>query len=362
MEHARASRLRLGGLFWRMALAYLAVSVVAVVISVAASRYEGPFGFLRHSDFVRFFNRLFDNQTNGTLLIITVIALIGVVTGAIISANLRIRVMRIARSAEAWSQGDFSATIHDRAGDELGQLARDLNRMAEQIQTLLLSRQALAVVEERNRLARDLHDTVKQQVFANALLVRAARKQLARDPNVAEAHLIEAEELANQTQQELIELIRALRPAALADQGLVAVLRSYGEDWSRQMGIAVDMRVRGARTTPLDIEDALLRVAQEALANVARHSGAREAHIELAWDRVQVSLIVRDDGGGFDLAHAAGKGLGMASMRERVEAVGGTLRLSSSSSGTTVEAIVPCAPSTITVVSETPESLEATHE
>jgi two-component system, NarL family, sensor histidine kinase LiaS len=340
----RIRRLRPGGLFWRMALSYLAVSVVAVVISVAAGRFEGPFGFLRHSDFVRFFNHLFDNQTNGTLLIITVIALIGVVTGAMISANLHVRVAHIARAAEAWSQGDFSVVVRDKAGDELGQLARDLNRMAEQIQTLLTSRQALAVVEERNRLARDLHDTVKQHVFANALLVRAARKQLARDPHAAEAHLAEAEDLADQTQQELIELIRALRPAALADKGLVAVLRSYVDDWSRQMSIAVDMRVLGERATPLEIEDALLRVAQEALANVVRHSGAQAVQVRLAWDGSQVSLAVQDDGSGFDLAQAEGQGVGLASMRERVEALGGTLCLSSSPSGTSLETTVPFAP------------------
>ena len=93
----------------------------------------------------------------------------------------------------------------------MGNSRGDLTRMAEQIQTLLASRQALAAVEERNRLARDLHDTVKQRVFARALLVRAARKQLDRDPDSARARLEEAEQLAEQTQQELINLIGALR-------------------------------------------------------------------------------------------------------------------------------------------------------
>src|SRR6478736_6878090 len=125
-------RRRFGGLFWRMALSYLAVSVVATLIAIPASRYEGPFGFLRDSDLVRTFNHYFDNQTNGTFLIVMMIALIGVVTGALISANLRGRVTRIAVAAQAWSQGDFSAPVRDRCKDELGQLARDLNRMAEQ--------------------------------------------------------------------------------------------------------------------------------------------------------------------------------------------------------------------------------------
>jgi NarL family two-component system sensor histidine kinase LiaS len=335
-------RRRFGGLFWRMAASYLVVSVVVTLITYFASRYEGPFGFLRDSSWVHFFNRFFDNQTNSMLLLITVVSGIGVFTGAVISANLRGRLRRIARAADAWSQGDFSIAVRDGAGDELGQLARDLNRMAEQIQTLLATRQELAVVEERNRLARDLHDTVKQHVFANALLVRAARKQMERDPATAQRHLQDAEELAAQTQQELIALIHALRPAAIADKGLVAVLREDADDWSRRMSIAVELRVQGERTTPLDVEDTLLRVAQEALANVARHSGAQGVSMRLAWEEEQVCLTIHDDGGGFDLDKVEGKGLGLASMRERVEALGGTLAIvSGAGSGTTVEAHVP---------------------
>ena len=336
-------RRRFGGLFWRMSASYLVVSVVVTIITYFAMRYEGPFSFLRDSTWVDFFNHLFDNQTNSALLLVAVVSGIGVFTGAVISANLRGRLRRITTAADAWSNGDFSATARDRSGDELGQLARDLNRMAEQIQTLLATRQELAVVEERNRLARDLHDTVKQHVFANALLVRAARKQMERDPDLAQRHLQDAEELAGQTQQELIALIRALRPAAIADKGLVAVLREYVDDWSRRMGIAVELRVQGERTTPLDVEDALLRVAQEALANVARHSGAQDVVVRLVWEGEQVCLTIEDNGKGFDFARAEGRGLGLASTRERAEALGGTLAITSTASGATVEARVPIA-------------------
>jgi NarL family two-component system sensor histidine kinase LiaS len=343
MKATKSRRQRFGGLFWRMALSYLAVSVVATLIAIPASRYEGPFDFLRDSGLVRTFNHNFDNQTNGTILIVAVIALVGVVTGALISANLRGRVTRIARAAEAWSRGDFSVTARDRSGDELGLLARDLNRMAEQIQTLLASRQALAVVEERNRLARDLHDTVKQHVFANALLVRAARKQLDRDPDAAGARLQEAERLAEQTQQELIDLIQALRPAALADKGLMGMLRAYAEEWSGRAGIAAELRAQGERVTPLDVEEAFYRVAQEALTNVARHSGASHVEIQLTWADVALEMTVRDDGRGFPVDEAAGKGLGLASMRERVEAIGGALTISSEATGTRLEARAPLA-------------------
>jgi NarL family two-component system sensor histidine kinase LiaS len=336
-------RRNFGGLFWRMALSYLAVSVVATLIAIRAGRYEWPFDFLRDSDLVHTFNRFFDNQTNGTFLIIVVIALIGLVTGALIAANLRGRIVRIAAAAETWSRGDFSSPVRDKSSDELGQLARDLNRMAEQIQTLLASRQALAVVEERNRLARDLHDTVKQHVFANALLVRAARKQLDRDPDAARARLQEAEQLAEQTQQELIDLIKALRPAALADKGLMGMLRAYAEEWSQRTGISVDLRAQGERLTPLDVEEAYYRIAQEALTNIARHSGAMHAEMQLTWTDETLEMTIHDDGQGFAVEESARKGLGLASMRERVEALSGALTISSGARGTSLEARTPLA-------------------
>jgi signal transduction histidine kinase len=348
-------RWRSGGLFWRLFVSYFAATLAAALIATYVGRFEGPFGFLRDSDLVSWFNHIGNNSANSGVLFVALATTIGTVTGLLVSRNLARRLRGMTRAAESWSQGDFSARVPDPSRDELGQVARDLNHMADQIQALLAARQELAVVEERNRLARELHDSVKQQVFANALLVRAARKQLDRAPETAKTHLEEAEELATRTQQELIELIRALRPAAISDRGLVAVMRAYADDWSRQMGIGVDVRVQGARATPLDVEEALFRIAQEALANVAKHSEARRVELRLAWEDDQVSLSIRDDGNGFDVSRAAGKGLGLASMRERAEQPGGALAIASAPDGTCVEARVPMhAPG--------PDSLPGIHE
>lgn len=278
--------------------------------------------------------------------------LLGTATGVLISRNLARRLNRIARAASAWSRGEFQIVVRDRSRDELGQLASDLNRMAEQLKSLLSARQTLAVVEERNRLARELHDSVKQHMFTCALLVRAARKLFPRDPEGAHQHLVQAEELAEQVQQELSAAIQALRPSALEDLGLVVVLQDYTRDWSQRTGIAVDLHVQGERTTPLQIEEALFRVSQEALANVARHSRASEVKILLTWDEEEVGLSIRDDGQGFDTTRTTGKGLGLASMRERVEALRGRLSSASSGAGTTVEAHVPLVPVTAGITAE----------
>ena len=153
----------------------------------------------------------------------------------------------------------------------------------------------------------------------------------------------EAEELAVQTQQELIALIRALRPTAIADKGLAAALRDYTSDWQRRMGVDVKLHTHGTPITPLESEETLFRVAQEALANVAHHSQARQVEIDLTWSGDQIHLTIRDNGKGFDLARAAGKGVGLSSMRERVEALHGTLLIASSSAGTTIEVFAPLA-------------------
>ena len=268
---------------------------------------------------------------------------LGTLSGVVISSGITRRLRRITQATAAWSRGEFQVAVFDRSGDEVGQLAHDLNRMAGQLQTLLAARQELAVLEERNRLARELHDSVKQHVFANALLVRAARKLMSRDPDKAQAHLADAEQLADQAQQELIALIRALRPAAIADKGLAAALRDYASDWERRMGVAVEVRVQGARSTPLDLEETLFRVAQEALSNVGRHSDAQHVELYLAWSEEQLRLTIHDDGRGFDTEHSVGKGVGLASMRERIQALHGTLVVSSSDNGagTTVEAWLP---------------------
>lgn len=270
--------------------------------------------------------------------------LLGTVTGVLISRNLVRRLNQIARAASAWSRGDFQMVVQDRSRDEVGHLVSDLNSMAEQLKGLLATRQALAVIEERKRLARELHDSVKQHLFTSALLVRAARKVFPRDPESAEQHLIQAGQLAEQAQQDLSAAIQALRPAALEDLGLAMMLQNYARDWSQRAGIAVDVRVQGARTAPLQIEEALFRVAQEALANVIRHSKASHVQIRLTWKGEAVSLSICDNGQGFDTTRMVGTGLGLVSMRERVETLHGHLAISSSSEGTTVEARVPLLP------------------
>jgi NarL family two-component system sensor histidine kinase LiaS len=150
----------------------------------------------------------------------------------------------------------------------------------------------------------------------------------------------EAERLAKQAGAELTTLIRELRPPSLESKSLADALRDFAAEWSRQNGIATDLKVDGVSSIALPEAETLFRVAQEALANVARHSQASRVNAELANQSSDVILTIQDNGVGFDPGQVE-KGVGLDSMRERLEAIGGRLDISSqTSSGTKITAVV----------------------
>jgi NarL family two-component system sensor histidine kinase LiaS len=269
-------------------------------------------------------------------------AFLGTIFGFFTAWGLTRRLRRLALAAQSWSQGDFSVVTRDRSKDELGQLSRELNDMAAQLESLIQAKGEFATLEARNRFARDLHDSVKQQVFATSLQIAAARALIERDTQSAEHHLSQADELVRQAQKELNVLIAEMRPAALEGKGLASALREYVGRWSQGAEIPADLRVQGERETPLEVEQTLFRVAQEALANVARHSGAEHAEVDLIYTASTVTLRVADDGRGFDPAQGPGGGFGLQSMRERLVRLGGHVDVESTpGKGTHVTCVCP---------------------
>ncbi len=265
--------------------------------------------------------------------------LLGAVFGYATARGLTRRLEALGRASEAWSRGDFSVLARDAANDELGLLARRLNAMAEQLHDLLQTRTALAAVAERHRLARELHDAVKQLVFSTEMQLAAASQHLAqgRVPRAQQA-LHEAQALLQQTQHELRALIHELRPAFQTD--LLTALRMHLQRWEQQTGIPVHFQPEVATPPPPDVTHPLLRVVQEALTNVARHSGARQVWVRLRVDGEALRLVVQDDGQGFDPARR--RGFGLVSMQERVQALGGTFRVrSAAGQGTQVYIVIP---------------------
>ena len=262
-------------------------------------------------------------QIGISLVFITLFAgLMGTIFGSRTAKRLVGRIRRLSRSTAAWSRGDFSVTVDDRAGDELGKLAHALNHMAQQLEQLLDQRLEMSILEERNRLARDLHDSAKQQAFAASAQLGAAHMLFSENPDAAETHLKEAEELVDEVRQELTHLIEELRPAAAQRADLVSAVREYALDWSNQSQIKASVYAQGERRLPLEVEQTLFRIVQEALSNIAKHSHAQHAEIRLVYNSTVITLTISDDGRGFD-PNDRGPGIGLQSMRERAELLDG---------------------------------------
>jgi len=267
---------------------------------------------------------------------------VGTVFGFLTAYGLTRRLKRVAQTASAWGRGDFSAAIVDSSADEIGQLAGQLNRMAQEMQVLIQTQQQLATVEERNRLARDLHDSVKQQVFAISMNLGAVQTLWERDTATARVRLDTAMTLARQAQQELAALIKTLRPAPLEGKALAPALGDWIQRWQAQTSLETRYQVTGQGELPEGVEQALFRVTQEALSNVAKHSGAQKVEVTLALQPGAVSLRISDDGHGFDPAQPQA-GLGLRSMRERLQALGGQLEIASGAQGTCLTVRLPYA-------------------
>ncbi len=192
--------------------------------------------------------------------------------------------------------------------------------------------QAAAVLEERNRLARELHDSVTQQLFSITLTAQAARVQLERNPQRVAQQLERLQETATAALAEMRALIYQLRPPALRDQGLVAALQQHAQFLAHREGMAITLSVSGDERLARGIEQPIYRIVQEALNNVAKHAHASNVQIilEFTSDSVRVSVI--DDGQGFDpetLPGGDGRHFGLWSMRERAAEIGGSVEVRS---------------------------------
>jgi signal transduction histidine kinase len=202
----------------------------------------------------------------------------------------------------------------------------------------------LSIVEERNRLARELHDSVTQKLFGVTLTAESAATVIDRDPAEAKAQIQRLQQLAREAMEELRSLIFELRPPAVETEGLATALRKHIDVLQRVHGHAVDLRLDENGAPRGDGDAEVLRIAQEALQNALRHAGAEHVDVRLGGDIGCLRLVVTDDGAGFDPADPAlrARRLGLTSMEERARALGGRLSIDSRPGvGTTVSLEVP---------------------
>jgi two-component system, NarL family, sensor histidine kinase UhpB len=274
------------------------------------------------------------------------LAIIFVVAGIILSVIVNFLVLRAAfqplavleRAALAVKDGDLSARASDGTFTDpqiahlaetfnatLDELARDRSELRS-----LASQVVRAQEEERKRISRELHDDTAQILFAQVLRLTALKGSA--DPGVQET-AAKLEAMTVEALEGVRRLALELRPPALDDLGLLAALGDLAQRFSDQTGIPVDYRPTGLRgRMPAETELVLYRIAQEALMNVAKHAQASRVRLDLDRSENEVTLSVRDDGTGFDLASAStrddrGVGLGLFGMEERAHLVGGSLRI-----------------------------------
>jgi signal transduction histidine kinase len=218
--------------------------------------------------------------------------------------------------------------------------------LAVQLSYVADQRRQSAVLEERTRMAREIHDTLAQGLTGIVVQLEAAEDALADAPHETRAHMARARQLARASLAEARRSVRALRPQALTDSDLPTALPRLVEQVTAQTPVRAQVQIHGT-PAPLspDVENALLRISQEALTNTVKHAQARTVQLALSFDTAAVCLRVSDDGQGFDPQRSTiREGFGLVSMRERAERIGGRFTLTSRvTHGTTVMVVVPMA-------------------
>ncbi|NOU92728.1 GAF domain-containing protein [Paenibacillus sp. LMG 31456] len=201
-------------------------------------------------------------------------------------------------------------------------------------------RRELARLEERNRLARDLHDSVCQILFSLSMTAKGVESLLNHDSNAVLSSIRDMQSLSQHALKEMRGLIMQLRPAGL-ETGLITALKAYGE----KLNMRINTQITGVLDLPRAVEEALWRIGQEALNNVCKHAGTHQAEIALQLTAREVVLSITDNGLGISKKRrkqSTSTSLGLSTMQERAEALGGQLTITSVyRNGTTIKAVIP---------------------
>ena len=208
--------------------------------------------------------------------------------------------------------------------------------------------QAALLADERTRIAKEMHDGLSQSLFGTSLELDVCRKRVKEHPDEVEQRLDHVQTILVRSLSELRRYIHDLRPVSLNSLGLVGAISQRVTEIGEAKGMSVRVYAEGEeRALPPGPESCLYRVALEAVANTAKHSEAQRSIVMLRYTATEVSMVVEDDGQGFDVSEARGRGergecIGLESMRDRVKAEGGRFSARSGERGTTIQVVLPC--------------------
>lgn len=278
--------------------------------------------------------------------------LFGYVFGNLIKKRLEILVSSILY----YERGTFSHRVPELGDDEIGQVGMHLNQVAQKIEAQVAALQKLssekaswneqmkraAVNEERQRLARELHDAVSQQLFAISMLSSAVHETLGKDPLATSKQMETIENMAGNAQNEMRALLLHLRPAHLEGKQLKEGLEELLNEFADKQLILINWEVEDLKGLPKGVEDHLFRIVQECLSNILRHAKAKSVQFRLNRVKQQLYLKIVDDGQGFNTENRKSSSYGLSSIEERVNEIGGVLQVVSfPGKGTQIEVKVP---------------------
>ncbi|WP_248929240.1 sensor histidine kinase [Paenibacillus hamazuiensis] len=343
------NRHRFAGIQWKAAFYSLGLSLFISIVSMIAvlSAYRLDF------------STLWSLHASRIGMALVLIVGLGLVPGYIFGSRLKRRVQQLAESVYLFERGDFTYRVPDSlvsGRDEMGVMGGRLNRMAERIEQQVASLQKLAaektelagqlqqsaVLEERQRIARDLHDAVSQQLFAISMMTSAIRESEDLNTDKVRKRIEMVQSSAGEAQKEMRALLMQLRPAALDGKNLKDGIEELLRQLANKHDIAVHGELEDIPEISKGISDNLFRMLQESLSNVIRHSGASAVTVRLRQVGRHIHMTVADNGVGFDTEEAGAASYGMKTLQERADEIGGTVSVASSpGKGTQIHVKVP---------------------
>ncbi len=316
----------------------------------AAPIFKGQAGVVRLGVGETRLNNTINAITSQLLFTTLLVAVAGIIAASLLTWLLTRPIVQLVDTTRQVGQGDLSARAPHWADDEIGALADAFNQMVVELQTSqqeiaaketartrLLAQLIHAQEEERRRIARELHDGVGQSLTSLLVGLKLLNQDDSKD-NLPQ-RTADLRQVAGETLEEVRLLSRQLRPSVLDDLGLVAALERYAADFTERFPrLIVDLHSDLPARLPPPVETTLYRIVQEAMTNAARHSGGGTVSVLLTQRNGRVQAIIEDDGHGFDpvAARRSGNSVGLHSMMERAELLGGDFNIESNQNGTTV--------------------------
>lgn len=276
-----------------------------------------------------------------------------------LSSDMKEQVDYISVLITQYANGNYQSRIHFNDNDEVSRIGNELNdlgiilqnqvrslqRMADEKSEYAKSAHKAATIEERQRLARDLHDSVSQQLFALTMLSEAALKQIVKNPVLAKQQMQSIVSAGHAAQTEMRALLLHLRPVYLSGDSLGEGIKKLISELKEKCQINFKLNMKYDIELSDSIEEHVFRIVQEALSNILRHAEANNVKIELTKNTSDLFVSIHDDGRGFDIdSNTTSKtSYGLKTMQERSEEIGGTFKVKSIiDKGTHIDIKIPC--------------------